>query len=297
MRFVLGLVWFVASCALPLIASAQQSLGAQRAITIDDRFQIREVAGPQLSPDVQWVAYTVNTTSLKEDKTEERIWMVPFAGGAAIPLTAEGVSSSHPRWSPDGKYLAFLSARHEGKTQVWLLNRTGGEAQQLTDTPQAVDNFAWSPDGQRLCLILRDATSEELEAAKEREREKEGVDEKSKDAKEKKPKAQKPWVMDRLQFKVDEVGYLDHRRTHLYTFDVATKGLTQITSGDYDDSDPVWSPDGKQLAFTSNRTSDPDRNYNTDIWTVAADNADKGAHLTQITTNPGEDHSPAWSPT
>jgi dipeptidyl aminopeptidase/acylaminoacyl peptidase len=296
MRFVLGLVWFVASYALPLIASAQQSLGAQRAITIDDRFQIREVAGPQLSPDVQWVAYTVNTTSLKEDKTEERIWMVPFAGGAAIPLTAEGVSSSHPRWSPDGKYLAFLSARHEGKTQVWLLNRTGGEAQQLTDTPQAVDNFAWSPDGQRLCLILRDATSEELEAAKEREREKEGVDEKSKDAKEKKPKAQKPWVMDRLQFKVDEVGYLDHRRTHLYTFDVATKGLTQITSGDYDDSDPVWSPDGKQLAFTSNRTSDPDRNYNTDIWTVAADNADKGAHLTQITTNPGEDHSPAWSP-
>ncbi len=222
--------------------------------------------------------------------------MVPFAGGDAIPLTAEGVSSSHPRWSPDGKYLAFLSARHEGKTQVWLLNRTGGEAQQLTETPQAVDNFVWSPDGQRLCLILRDATSEELEAAKEREREKEGVDEKSKDAKEKKPKAQKPWVIDRLQFKVDEVGYLDHRRTHLYTFDVAAKSLTQITSGDYDDSDPVWSPDGKQLAFTSNRTSDPDRNYNTDIWTVAADNADKGAHLTQITTNPGEDHSPAWSP-
>jgi len=296
MRFVLGLVWFVASCALPLIASAQQSPGAQRAITIDDRFQIREVAGPQLSPDVRWVAYTVNTTSLKEDKTEERIWMVPFAGGEAIPLTAEGVSSSHPRWSPDGKYLAFLSARHEGKTQVWLLNRTGGEAQQLTDTPQAVDNFVWSPDGQRFCLILRDATSEELEAAKERERVKEGVDEKSKDAKEKKPKAQKPWVIDRLQFKVDEVGYLDHRRTHLYTFDVATKSLTQITSGDYDDSDPVWSPDGKQLAFTSNRTSDPDRNYNTDIWTVAADNADKGAHLTQITTNPGEDHSPAWSP-
>jgi dipeptidyl aminopeptidase/acylaminoacyl peptidase len=296
MRFVLGLVWFVASCALPLIASAQQSPGAQRAITIDDRFQIREVAGPQLSPDAQWVAYTVNTTSLKEDKTEERIWMVPFAGGEAIPLTAEGVSSSHPRWSPDGKYLAFLSARREGKTQVWLLNRTGGEAQQLTDTPQAVDNFVWSPDGQRLCLILRDATSEELEDAKEREREKEGVDEKSKDAKEKKPKAQKPWVIDRLQFKVDEVGYLDHRRTHLYTFDVATKSLTQITSGDYDDSEPVWSPDGKQLAFTSNRTSDPDRNYNTDIWTVAADNADKGAHLTQITTNPGEDHSPAWSP-
>ena len=86
------------------------------------------------------------------------------------------------------------------------------------------------------------------------------------------------------------------RRTHLYIFDVAAKSLTQITSGDYDDIDPAWSPDGKQLAFTSNRSSDPDRNYNDDIWTVSADNADKGAHLTQITTNPGEDHSPVWSP-
>jgi len=290
-------LWLIASLiVVPFIVAAQQPPVTPRPITIDDRFQIREVAGPQLSPDAQWVAYTVNATSLNEDKTEQRIWMVPFAGGDAISLTAEGVSSGHPRWSPDGKYLAFLSARHEGKTQVWLLNRTGGEAQQLTETPQAVDSFVWSPDGKRLCLILRDAMSEELEAAKEKEREKEGVDEKSKDGKERKHKARKPWVIDRLQFKVDEVGYLDHRRTHLYTFDLATKSLTQITSGDYDDSDPAWSPDGKQLAFTSNRTSDPDRNYDSDIWTVSADNADKGAHLKQISTNPGEDHSPAWSP-
>ncbi len=274
---------------------AQQPPAAPRPITIDDYFEIREVEGPKLSPDAQWVAYTVRTTSSKGDKSEQRIWMVPFAGGDAVPLTAEGVSSSHPRWSPDGKYLAFLSARHDGKTQIWLLNRIGGEAQRLTETPQDVDTFEWSPDSKRLCLVLHDATTEELEAAKDKDKDKDKeADDKS--AKENKPKAQKPWVIDRLQFKVDEVGYLDRRRTHLYIFHLAVTGLTQITSGDYDDADPAWSPDGKQLAFTSNRSSDPDRNYNTDIWTVSADNADKGAHLTQITTNPGGDNAPVWSP-
>jgi dipeptidyl aminopeptidase/acylaminoacyl peptidase len=285
--------WLIALATVPFAASAQQT--ATRPITLEDRFQIREVEGPVLSPDALWVAYTVTSTSLKEDDDEQRIWMVPFAGGDAIPLTAEGVSSGHPRWSPDGKYLAFLSSRHDGKTQIWLLNRMGGEAERLTDTPQAVDDFVWSPDAKRLCLTLRDATSEELDVAKIKENDKESEGKAAKE-KEKKPKTQKPWVIDRLQFKVDEIGYLDRRRTHLYTFELAAKSLTQITSGDYDDAQAVWSPDGKQLAFTSNRTSDPDRNYDNNIWTVSADNTDKGAHLTQVTTNPGDDSSPAWSP-
>jgi dipeptidyl aminopeptidase/acylaminoacyl peptidase len=274
------------------VSFAQTPPPAPRPITVDDYFQIREVHDPQLSPDSQWISYTVKTAKLKEDKNESRIWMVPAASGEAIPLTAEEVSSSHARWSPDGKLIAFLSARHEGKTQVWLLNRLGGEAQRLTDTPQDVDDFSWSPDSRRLVLVLRDATSEELEAAKNKDdNAKEGGD------KEKKTKSQKPWVIDRLQFKEDEVGYLDRRRAHLYVLDVAAKMATQITSGDYDDSEPTWSPDGKFLAFASNRSKpDPDATYNFDIWIVAADNADKGAHLTQVTTNPGEDRSPTWSP-
>src|SRR5437016_1710283 len=260
-----------------------------RSITIDDYFQIRDVSQPELSPDGQWVAYAVRTRMLKEDKNEQRLWMVSTHGGDPISMTAEGVSSSHPRWSPDGKYLAFLSSRNNGKTQVWLLNRLGGEATHLTDTPQGVDDFEWSPDSTRLVLILRDPKPEDLEAAKDKD--------KDKPAAAPKPKTPPPFVIDRLQFKRDTVGYLDRRRTHLYVFDVASKKTTQVTSGDFDDSEPAWSPDGLSLAFSSNRsTPDPDRTYNSDIWIVAASNTDKGAHLTQLTSNPGPDRSPAWSP-
>src|SRR5207249_1919621 len=146
-----------------------------------------------------------------------------------------------------------------------------------------------SPDSTRLVLILRDPKPEDLEAAKDKD--------KDKPAAAPKPKTPPPFVIDRLQFKRDTVGYLDRRRTHLYVFDVASKKTTQVTSGDFDDSEPAWSPDGLSLAFSSNRsTPDPDRTYNSDIWVVAASNTDKGAHLTQITSNPGPDRSPAWSP-
>ena len=297
MKLAFRLSSLSAVLVLAPLALAQQP--APRAITIDDYFQIREVRDPQLSPDAKWVAYSIKTVLLKEDKEEERIWMAPTAGGDPLALTAEGVSSAHARWRPDGKFLAFLSARDEGKTQVWLLNRLGGDAERLTDTPQDVQDFAWSPDSSQLVLVLRDASSEELEAAKENKDEAvvadraRAAESKAKDKK----KAPKPWVIDRLQFKLDEVGYLDRRRTHLYVFDLAAKSLRQITSGDYDDSEPAWSPDGKWLAFSSNRSvPDPDATYDQNIWVVPASNSDKGAHPTQVTTNPGADGSPAWSP-
>lgn len=282
------------------ITLAQQS-PAPRPVAVDDLFGVREVHDPQISLDAQLIAYTVFSSSLKEDKTENRIWMIPTTGGAAIPLTVEGVSSDHPRWSPDGKFLAFLSARkdaegNEGKTQVYLLNRLGGEAQRLTDTVQDVEDFAWAPDGKRLVLLLRDPSAEELEAAESKGRDDE-EDAAEKSAAAKKPKAQRPWVIDRLLFKEDTVGYLDRRRTHLYVFDLASKVMTQVSSGDYDDTEPAWSPDGKYLAFASNRSKpDPDFTYASNIWVVSADNTDKGAHPTQVTTGLGGDHQPAWSP-
>src|SRR5262249_8033550 len=96
--------------ALPLAAQESASR-SPRLITIDDFFEIRDVSQPEISPDGQWVAYTVRTRVLKEDKNEQRLWMVPTRGGDPIPMTAEGASSSHARWSPDGKYLSFLSSR------------------------------------------------------------------------------------------------------------------------------------------------------------------------------------------
>ena len=178
---------------------AQAAPASLRPITVDDNFQVREVDDPQISADGVWVAYTVSTSSLKDDEEKTRIWMAPTAGGDVIPLTLEEVSSEHPRWSPDGKYLAFLSKRDEGKTQVWLLNRQGGEAQRLTETIQDVKDFAWSPDSKRLVLMLQDPTPEDLDAAKEKATEKS----EGKEIKDKKPKAQRPWVVDRYQFKED----------------------------------------------------------------------------------------------
>ncbi len=276
------------------ITTAQQPV-PPRPVTVDDLFAVKEAHEAQISPDGQVIAYTVNSTSLKEDKAESRIWMIPTAGGDPIPLTAEGVSSSHPRWSHDGKFLAFLSSRkdaegNEDKAQVYLLNRLGGEAQRLTTTVQDVDDFEWGPDDKQLVLILRDPKPEELEEAAK----------KTKDADDpapKKPKAQPPWVLDRLQFKNDTVGYIDRRRTHLYVFHLADKTQRQVTSGDFDDAQPAWSPDGKSLAFASNRSKpDPDASYNSDIWVVPADNTEQGAHPTQVSNFSGEKGQPSWSP-
>ena len=285
--------WAVAS----ILATGQQTPPVPHAITVDEAFQVKEVEDPQISADGAWVAYTVETASLKEDKSETRVWIVPSGAGEAIAMTVENETSTHPRWSPDGKYLAFLSGRNDGKTQVYLLNRLGGEAQKITDTVQDVEDFAWAPDAKRMVLVLRDPKPEEIEEARERTKDEASGEAGEKSQGSKKSKTPPPIVVDRYQFKFDEVGYLDRRRTHLYVFDVTTKNMTQVTSGDFDDAEPAWSPDGNWLAFSSKRTlPDPDRNYDRNIFVVAADNKDKGEHTRQVTTNPGPDAQPAWSP-
>lgn len=276
-RYSLRKVVALTATLLILIVSTQATAQAQEArpLTVDDLFQIASVGDPQISPYAEWIAYTVRTMSLEDEKSETRIWMIPVSGGKAIPMTAEGSSAGSPRWSPDGKYLSFTASRNEEKNQVWTLSLKGGEAVQLTEVKQGVSGYQWSPDGKRLLLSIRDP-----------EEEKEDKEKKTAD----------PWVIDRLQFKRDGAGYLTgDRHSHLYVYDIATKALTQITSGRYDESLGVWSPNGKRIAFVSNRTDNPDGNSNSDIWIVSADNTDKGQTLLQVTTNPGADRSPAWS--
>jgi dipeptidyl aminopeptidase/acylaminoacyl peptidase len=153
---------------------------------------------------------------------------------------------------------------------------------QVTDTPQAVAAFEWSPDSTRLLLLLRDPTAAERAAHEQGD-----------DYEEDTPP---PWVIDRQQFKLDNEGYLDRRRRHVYVLDLDSGALTQLTHGDYDAEEPAWSPDGTRIAFTSNRSADPDGNYNTDIWVVSADSRAAPQDPARVTTGEGPDTSPAWSP-
>lgn len=247
----------------------------RRPLEVDDLFSIKSVGGPAVSPEGDWIAYTIRETSLEDEKSETRLWMVASGGGEPIPLSSEDGSVGSPGWSPDGRYISFTANRNGSKNQVWVLDRRGGEAQQLTDVEQGIGSYAWSPDGSKLLLTVRDAEEpDSLTGAR--------------------AETTKPYVIDRLQFKRDYAGYLTgDRHTHLYVWDVEAKELTQITDGPFDESSPAWSPDGSQIAFVSNRTDEPDSNSNTDIWVV---DAVAGATPRQVTTNPGSDSSPAWSP-
>jgi Tol biopolymer transport system component len=278
---VTGLPFLFIAITYALSANSEsESLG------IDHLLKLQTPSDVQIDPSGNWVAYVVQRNDEKKDKRFKQIWMTSFDGNTTLPMTASYATASEPRWNPDGSTLAFIGKRGDDKetekmkSQVWLLSRQGGEAQQYTDVEQGVLGFAWAPDGKSMLLSIKDPKPKDDEV------------EKGNESKEDRPK---PWVIDRLQFKKDYVGYLDRLRTHIYLFDGKSAPL-QITSGDYDDADPQWSPNGSKIAFVSKRQDDPDFNNNGDIWTVQADPTAKEYPLTQVTTNSGNDHSPAWSP-
>ncbi len=276
----------VCKAAATTFLSLTVSLGAtadDRLLTIDDLLALKSVSDPQINSDGDWIAYTVDSIDVEADTSSKQVFMVPIDGGDVVQLTSDGYSASKPRWSPDGRYIAYLAAKgdDDAKTQVWTLDRRGGEAQAYTAIDQGVDDFAWSPDGKRMLLSIVDKSAAEIAA--------EAATEAGEEAK------PLPYVIDRLQFKQDGVPYLDGSRTHLYVVEERQGEPVQLTFGDFDDSEPVWSPDGRWLAFSSNRTDEPDSNDNSDIWIVSAlgDAADR--KVRRITNNPGTDRSPAFS--
>jgi len=247
---------------------------AQAGFGIDEYLALKDISEIAVSPEGDFVAYTLSSKDLEKDEERSVIWMMPAKGGDAVRMTGENGDASSPKWSPDGKYLAMLSDRKDKTDQVWLLDRRGGDAQALTKLPQGVDSFEWSPDSSQLLLVVEDPTPADLD-------------------KEELPNP-RPWVIDRLQFKEDYVGYLDRHRTHIHIVSVESGELRQLTNGDYDDEEPAWSPDGTKIVFVSNRTDDPDGNRNTDLWLV--DTSGEKAEPKQLTTSKTADTSPAWSP-
>jgi len=246
-----------------------------RPFSLDDLSRVRDVREPQISPDGAWVAYTVSTSDTAEDRSTSAVWMASWDGSRNVRLTTSKSGEHTPRWSPDGRWLAFLSSRDDDHTQLWLLDRLGGEGRKATTLPSDVDDYVWAPDGRRIALVAEDADTA-------------------------KPKTPPPIVIDRFQFKQDESGYLGRQRRHLYVLDVESGKTAMLTSGDYDELLPAWSPDGKSLAFVSKRRPDFDRDSNWDLYVIAAGGG--GAAPRQLTTFEGPDNDPdtesrpAWSP-
>jgi dipeptidyl aminopeptidase/acylaminoacyl peptidase len=243
----------------------------KRPLKPSDVYRLQSLGDPQISPDGNWVAYTLSSVDSVKNKRNSDIWMVSWDGKESIQLTHTPDGESQPRWSPDGKYLSFVSSR-SGLTssQIWLMDRRGGEAKQLTDLKKGdLSDYAWSPDSKKIALVMK--TSSDTS----------------------KVKTPKPIVLDRYKFKQDVEGYLTKKPVHLYLYDISTKKLDTLTKGNYDENSPRWSPDGSQIAFLSNHTEDPDRNSNADIWVI---DAKPTGQMKQITTWTGRDFSPEWSP-
>ena len=241
----------------------------RRGVTAEDYFAFEAANDPQISPDGKWVAYTVTTIDQKTNRRMSRIWIAALDGShPAVPFTAEGNSSNSPRWSPDGRFMAFLSARDQGRPQIWLLSRNGGEGRRVTNLENGASNFEWSPDSTHFVCLTRTGP----------------------------PPSKNSDVRHytHINYKFNDTGWFDEKRSHVVVVEVRTGAAKQITDGnDWNDTDPHWSPDSSRIAFVSNRTGHEfDNDHNSDVWVIPA----AGGSLAKISDHQGPDRNPRWSP-
>lgn len=239
-----------------------------------DIYDLRWADDPRISPDGSLVAYTAWGIDREENDYTASIWLVPLDGSAEPRrLTHAKKIDGSPRWSPDGSRLAFVSNRGDSKAkQLFVLPVDGGDPVQLTELDEDVAEVVWSPDGTQLAFSarVRDQAYEEEDDRK-----------------------RKPRRFDRLQYKLDDEGWIGDRPRHIFT--VPADGSApprQITDGDFEDGSPSWSPDGTRLAFSSSRQEHWDARLERDILVVSAEGGDPW----QLTDGDSRYEAPSWSP-
>ena len=256
-----------------LAATALSSAAAAQGPTIagpsfDAIISLQSVGSPAISPDAKAIAYTVTSTDWKENRYDTEIWLWR-EGGTAVQLTrTEKGSSTSPRWSPDGRWIAFLADRGE-KQQIHLIGAEGGEAWALTAVTEGVQSFEWAPDGTRIAFTRSDPEP----AASKQRKERYG------------------------EFAIEDQEY---QQRHLWVARVPTPGgpaapdsqPQRLTEGDFHVAGFAWSPDGARIAIT--RQGDPliNSSITSDIWLMDV----TSKQLTPLVQQPGPDGSPVWSP-